>query len=182
MKQEKEEGLVEDESDGEKSNAEEQESDEEEVEENNNFQKEQKEKEENNNDKKENLNKDLGQEEEEYLDELNDKFDVNLHLTNKQFKAYRDLAVGEEQDEEQDSDSDNYSCTTTTSTIMDPHMVRAKVRKGLLKKIKTEKRRIRNKGESSLVTQKNREINDTIKSSMNFFKLNKIFFVQKISY
>lgn len=98
------------------------------------------------------------------LAEMNDKFDEYLSLENKMYRPYRDADF-----EEKDSDeSDNYSCTTTTSTIMDPKMVRSKVRKSLLQKIKTEKRRIRNKGEASLITQRNREVNDTIKSSMIF--------------
>lgn len=100
--------------------------------------------------------------------ELYDKFDENLHISNKQFRPYRDQA--NESDDEQNDSDDDCSVTTTTSTIMDPHQVRAKVKKGLLKKIKTERRRIRNKGESALVTEKNREITDNIKASMHFFK------------
>ena len=91
-----------------------------------------------------------------------------MHYLNKKYRPYRDVNDAQEnQEDENDSDSDNYSCTTTTSTIMDPNMVRNKVRKSLLAKMKTEKRRIRNKGESAMVTEKLREINDTIKSSLH---------------
>lgn len=102
---------------------------------------------------------------EEEIEELNDKFDENLSWNNKLYRPYRDNDTKEENNSDE---SDNYSCTTTTSTIMDPRMVRSKVRKSLLQKIKTEKRRIRNKGEASIITQRNREVNDTIKSSMIF--------------
>ena len=105
-------------------------------------------------------------EEDAYADELIDKFEDDLHIDNKQFKPYRDVNLNDQQDERYDSDeSDNVS--VTTSTIMDPGQVRAKVQKALLKRIKTEKRRIRNKGESALMTHKMREINDTIKSSFD---------------
>ena len=97
-----------------------------------------------------------------------DKFEDNVHYLNKKYQPYRDAKESFEKEEESDSDSDNYSCTTTTSTIMDPGMVRSRVRKSLLAKMKTEKRRLRNKGESALATEKVREINDTIKSSLNF--------------
>jgi hypothetical protein len=97
-----------------------------------------------------------------------DKFEDNIHYLNKKYQPYRDLKEEKEEIGDDDSDSDNYSCTTTTSTIMDPGMVRSKVRKSLLAKMKTEKRRLRNKGESALCTEKLREINDTIKSSLNF--------------
>lgn len=100
--------------------------------------------------------------------ETYDKFEDNIHYLNKKYQPYRDPKNDKEDGEENESDSDNYSCTTTTSTIMDPGMVRSKVRKSLLAKIKTEKRRLRNKGESALCTEKLREINDTIKSSLNF--------------
>ena len=103
--------------------------------------------------------------------ELYDKFDDNLHLDNKQFRAYRDKKEGEQADStDEDDDDDGHSCTTTTSTIMDARTVRGKVRKSILSKIKTERRRIRNKGESALITEKNREINDNIKASIHFFK------------
>ena len=102
-------------------------------------------------------------------EELYDKFDENLHLSNKQYRAYRDQKEGENVSSEEDDDDDRLSCSTTTSTIMDPKTVRGKCRKGILKKIKTERRRIRNKGESALVTEKNREINDDIKASIHFF-------------
>jgi hypothetical protein len=51
---------------------------------------------------------------------------------------------------------------------MDPSYVRSKVRKSLLQRMKKEQRRIRNKGESAMITQKNRDINDTIKTSLYF--------------
>ncbi|RNA37728.1 serine threonine- kinase RIO2 [Brachionus plicatilis] len=102
---------------------------------------------------------------EEEISELNDQFDENFSLENKMYRPYRDNETKEDGDSDE---SDNYSCTTTTSTIIDPRMVRSRVRKSLLQKIKTEKRRIRNKGEASIVTQRNREVNDTIKSSMIF--------------
>ena len=107
-------------------------------------------------------------------EELYDRFDESMHLTNKQFKAFRDpkeddkdgLSSSDEEGEEDDA----HSCTTTTSTIMDSSYVRSKVRKSLLSKMKTERRRIRNKGESALNTEKNRELNDNIKASIHFFK------------
>ena len=101
--------------------------------------------------------------EEEY-----DKFDDNIHYLNKKYRPFRDQNEDDEKGSDEEDSSDNYSCTTTTSTIMDPQQVRSKVRKSLLKKIKQEKRRIRNKGESSLLTQKNRENIDTIKASLDF--------------
>lgn len=100
--------------------------------------------------------------------EAYDTFEDNIHYLNKKYQPYRDPKDDKEDVEDNESDSDKYSCTTTTSTIMDPGMVRSKVRKSLLAKIKTEKRRLRNKGESALCTEKLREINDTIKSSLNF--------------
>ena len=45
---------------------------------------------------------------------------------------------------------------------MDPRLVRAKVQKSILQRMKKEKRRIRNKGESALNTAKMREINEDI--------------------
>ena len=99
-------------------------------------------------------------------DEAYDQFDINdLKLDNKGLRPFRDAGSSEE-DSDQD---DNYSATTTTSTIMDPQMVRSKVKKSILATMKKERRRIRNKGESALITERNREVTDTIKSSMNFF-------------
>ena len=102
-------------------------------------------------------------------DEDYDKFDENIHMMNKQFRPYRDKTEGEGYDDSASDDDDNYSTTSMMSTIMDPKMVRSKVKHSLLKKMKQEKRRIRNKGESALVTERNREVNDTIKSSLGFF-------------
>lgn len=107
-------------------------------------------------------------------EELYDKFDENLHLSNKQFRAYRDKTESElvgssEEDDNDDDDDDRNSCSTTTSTIMDARTVRNKCRKSVLKKIKAERRRIRNKGESALITDRNRENNDNIKASIHFF-------------
>ena len=99
--------------------------------------------------------------------ETYDKFEDNMHYLNKKYRPYRDATEAQDNENDSDDNSDTYSCTTTTSTIMDPNLVRAKVRKSLLAKMKTEKRRIRNKGESALVTEKMREINDTIKCSLH---------------
>jgi hypothetical protein len=101
-------------------------------------------------------------------DELYDKFEESLDLNNKMYKAFRDANNNDTEENVENSDSDDYSCTTTTSTIMDPKLVRSRVKQSLLKRIKAEKRRIRNKGEASLVTQRNRDINDTIKSGFDF--------------
>ena len=99
-------------------------------------------------------------------DETYDQFDMNdLKMENKSFRPFRDAGSSEE-DSDQD---DNYSATTTTSTIMDPQMVRSKVKKSILATMKKERRRIRNKGESALITERNRDVTDTIKSSLNFF-------------
>lgn len=98
-----------------------------------------------------------------------DKFDeMNM---NKQFRPYRDVVekeTGSGDEQDSDDDDDMRSTTSVTSTIMDPKLVRSKVKKSLLSRMKAEKRRIRNKGESALVTEKVREINDTIKSSLCF--------------
>ena len=111
--------------------------------------------------------KDNSNDQTEDADEAYDQFDINdLKMDNKAFRPFRD--VGESPEENSDDD-DNYSATTTTSTIMDPQMVRSKVKKSILATLKKERRRIRNKGESALITERNREVNDTIKSSMNFF-------------
>ena len=77
---------------------------------------------------------------------------------------------GADKSDDDDGDDDDArsqgSVCTTTSTIMELDYVRSKVRKSLLSKMKAEKRRIKKKGESSLVTQQARDLNDTIKSSM----------------
>jgi hypothetical protein len=51
---------------------------------------------------------------------------------------------------------------------MDPRLVRAKVQKSILQRMKKEKRRIRNKGESALNTAKMREINEDIEANLKF--------------
>src|SRR5690606_33764549 len=103
-------------------------------------------------------------------DEEYDYFDEKLHALNKQYRPYRDKIAQEEEGEERDEDyDDNFSTTSATSTIMDPKMVRAKMKQSLLKRMKQEKRRIRNKGESALATERQREAVDTIKSSMGSF-------------
>jgi hypothetical protein len=98
-----------------------------------------------------------------------DKFDDTM--LNKQYRPYRDPnAQGEDgENGSEDDDDDGLSVGSCTSTIMDPKMVRSKVKQSLLRKMKTEKRRIRNKGESALVTDRNREVNDEIKSNFGFF-------------
>jgi RIO kinase 2 len=97
--------------------------------------------------------------------EAYDTFEDNAHYLNKKYRPYRDQTDTADQVDESD-ESDNYSCTTTTSTIMDPSMVRNKVKKSLLMRQKLEKRRIRNKGESALATERLREVKDTIKCSL----------------
>lgn len=100
------------------------------------------------------------------VDELDDKFDENLHLSNKAFKPYRNPIIDEEgNDNDTDSDDDD-QYSIAASTIMDPKLVRARVQKSLLQRMKKEKRRIRNKGESALTTAKMRDINDDIKSCL----------------
>ncbi len=100
--------------------------------------------------------------------EEDDKFDDTM--LNKQFRPYRDQKPDDDEESESGSENeDNCSVTSYTSTIMDPKMVRSKVKQSLLKRMKAEKRRIRNKGESAMVTNRIREVNDTIKSSMGFF-------------
>jgi RIO kinase 2 len=96
-----------------------------------------------------------------------DKFDDSI--LNKQYRPYRDQKQDDDEESGSEEDEDNYSMTSCTSTIMDPKMVRSKVKQSLLRKMKTEKRRIRNKGESAIVTDRIRAVNDTIKSSLGFF-------------
>ena len=102
------------------------------------------------------------------MEELDDKFDENLHFSNKEFKAFRDMNNNDDNSDSQDDEDNDDNYSVAASTIMDPKLVRAKVQKSLLQKMKKEKRRIRNKGESALVTAKMRDINDTIKSSLKF--------------
>jgi hypothetical protein len=87
-----------------------------------------------------------------------DKFDENQILSNRMYRPYRDEIANNS-----DDDEDNCSVTTTTSTIIDPQIVRSKVTKALQKRIKTERRRIRNKGETAMVTAQKREVSDAIK-------------------
>lgn len=65
---------------------------------------------------------------------------------------------------------------------MDPRLVRAKVQKSILQRMKKEKRRIRNKGESALNTAKMREINEDIEANLKFWIKNLIliFSLKKI--
>lgn len=99
------------------------------------------------------------------LDELVDKFDDELFINNnKCFKAFRDNPPVKA--EEYDSD-DSEAVSVTTSTIMDPKLVRAKVRGTLLKRQKVEARRVRNKGESALKTSALRDIREDIKSNFD---------------
>ena len=98
--------------------------------------------------------------------ELADKFDENLHLSNKAFKPYRNPTLSEEECENESDDDDDGQYSVAASTIIDPQQVRARVQKSLLQCMKKEKRRIRNKGESALSTAKMREINDTIQSCL----------------
>jgi hypothetical protein len=116
-------------------------------------------------DKKQSVNNEKREKEDE--DELYDKFEESLALNNKMYKAFRDANNNNTEENVDNSDSDDYSCTTTTSTIIDPKLVRSRVKQSLLKRMKDEKRRIRKKGEASLITQRNRDINDTIKSGFD---------------
>ena len=110
-----------------------------------------------------------GNENGEEKQEEYDNFDENIHTLNKQYRPYRDQNNNNEDEEDENCSSDeNFSITSATSTIMDPRLVRARVKRSLLKRQKAEKRRIRNKGESALITQRMRDINDTIKSSLVF--------------
>ena len=100
--------------------------------------------------------------EKELVDELADHFDEEMLINNnKAFKAFRDAPPLKA--EEYDSD-DSEAVSVTTSTIMDPRLVRAKVRGCLLKRQKVEARRVRNKGESALKTSALRDIREDIKS------------------
>jgi hypothetical protein len=101
-------------------------------------------------------------------DEANDKLE-NLHEINKKYVPYRDKQFGLENQNEggndqnstDDDDGDNF---TSTSTIMDQQQVRAKVRRSLLSRLKKERRRLKNKGESSVITSRDRDIREDIKS------------------
>ncbi len=100
----------------------------------------------------------LAQIEEYNEDTLNEDFlDINL---NKGYKPYRDKNNNNEDDGS--GNDDNYSVTSCASTVMSANEVRSKVRKSLLSKMKTEKRRLKNKGESAMITARNRDIKDTI--------------------
>jgi len=103
----------------------------------------------------------IKEEEEEAYDDFHDKF----YMGNKKYGAYRDPVVSDENNN-YGSDDDNFSMTSMTSTIMDPSYVRAKVRRSLAQRQKKERRRVRNKGETSLVTEKNRDFSENIKQSM----------------
>jgi len=73
------------------------------------------------------------------VDELDDKFDENLHLSNKAFKPYRNPIIDEEgNDNDTDSDDDD-QYSIAASTIIDPKLVRARVQKSLLQRMKKEK-------------------------------------------
>lgn len=101
-----------------------------------------------------------------YDESLSEKFSgLNLQNLNKSYKPYRDQ---NNNDNSNDDDDDDDKCTVTsyTSTIMNPQEVRAKVRKGILSRLKREHRRLKNKGENAMVTARNRDINDTIKLSL----------------
>lgn len=111
----------------------------------------------------------------EDLDEKYDKFneEIAYHELNKKYSAFRDVNNNDDDDDadskdDGEDDDVNSVATSTASTIMDPSYVRSKVRKSLLQRMKKEKRRIRNKGESAMVTQQLRDINDTIKTSLHF--------------
>lgn len=99
--------------------------------------------------------------EEKYTDDLVDKFENEFYVSNKEFKAFRDVVnVGVKNYDSDDSDN----ISLAASTIMDPKQVRAKVKGSLLRKQKAEARRIRKGGESALTTSTNRLIKDDIKS------------------
>lgn len=100
------------------------------------------------------------------IDELADQFDEEMLINNnKCFKAFRDNPPAKPVDEYDSDDSEAVS--VTTSTIMDPKLVRAKVRGNLLKRQKVEARRVRNKGESALKTMALRDIREDIKSNFD---------------
>ncbi len=95
-------------------------------------------------------------------DEVNDVLE-KLHDINKKYVPYRDANPnGVNEEVEEDTDTDD-NCTVA-STIMDPHMVRAKMRKSILGRLKKERRRIKNKGESSVITSRDRDIRENIQS------------------
>lgn len=100
------------------------------------------------------------------IDELADHFDEEMLINNnKCFKAFRDNPLVKPADEYDSDESEAVS--VTTSTIMDPKLVRAKVRGNLLKRQKVEARRVRNKGESALKTMALRDIREDIKSNFD---------------
>ncbi len=77
------------------------------------------------------------------VDELDDKFDENLHLSNKAFKPYRNPIIDEEgNDNDTDSDDDD-QYSIAASTIIDPKLVRARVQKSLLQRMKKEESEIK---------------------------------------
>ncbi len=88
-------------------------------------------------------------------------------MSNKAYKPYRNPTLNEDECENETNSDDDGQYSVAASTIMDPKQVRARVQKSLLQKMKKEKRRIRNKGESALSTAKMRDINDTIQSCLN---------------
>ncbi len=100
----------------------------------------------------------------EYKDEVDDVLE-KLHEINKKYVPYRDAKEEKAGDHNSDTSSDdNDDNFTVTSTIMDPQMVRAKMRRSILGRLKKERRRIKNKGESSLITSRNRDIKENIQS------------------
>ena len=87
---------------------------------------------------------------------------VDIENMNKNFKAFRDNF--EKTELKSEDDDDKGSVTSYTSTIMDPRYVRAKVKGTILKQHKQEQRRLRNKGEASVITNRDRDIRENIKS------------------
>ena len=104
--------------------------------------------------------------EEHNEDNLTEDF-LELNL-NKNFKPYRDPNNNKTDENSNDfsDDDDNLTVASCTSTIMSANEVRAKVRKSLSDRLKKERRRIKNKGENAVITARNRDINDTIKLSL----------------
>ena len=87
---------------------------------------------------------------------------------NKNFRPYRDRNKTEEEgcDDDDEDDDDGYSVGSCTSTIMSANEVRSKVRKSIYSRMKKERRRLKNKGENSVITARNRDINETIQLSL----------------
>ena len=87
---------------------------------------------------------------------LSNEQETNEELTDEVLDKLSELRVSESEARDESDDEDD-GRSIAASTIMDPKLVRSKVQKSLQQRIKKEKRRIRNKGESAFLTQRNRE-------------------------